>query len=185
MHNFHLNQAVRTLDGGGVIAYPTEAVFGLGCYPEDFDCVMKILSIKCRSVNKGLILVAANIEQTQSYVEYTNDAMLQKVSKTWPGAVTWVLPAKKNVPYWVTGKKATVAIRVSAHPIIQDLCMRIGVIISTSANPSGYRPASSAMKVRSYFGNMIDYIVPGQIGGDRLPTEIREATTGQILRASS
>lgn len=185
MYNFHLNQAVRTLDAGGVIAYPTESVFGLGCYPEDFDCVVKILSIKFRSVNKGLILIAANIEQIQPYVEYTNDAMRQKVSKAWPGAVTWVLPAKKNVPYWITGKKNTVAVRVSAHPIVQDLCIRTGVIISTSANPSGCRPASSAIKVRNYFGSMVDYIVPGETGRNRLPTEIREATTGQVLRASN
>lgn len=185
MSNFHLNRAVRTLDAGGIIAYPTEFVFGLGCYPENFDCVAKILLIKCRSVNKGLILIAASMEQIQPYVEYANDAMLQTVRKTWPGSVTWVLPAKKDVPYWITGKKATIAVRVSAHPIVQDLCFKTGVIISTSANPSGYPPASSAMKVRNYFGSMVDYIVPGETGGNRLPTEIRDASTGQILRVGN
>jgi L-threonylcarbamoyladenylate synthase len=184
MGNFHLNQAVMTLNRGGIIAYPTEAVFGLGCYPEDFYAVARILSLKKRSVGKGLILIAASVEQIASYVEYPDDEVRQEVHTTWPGPITWVLPAKTSVPFWVTGGRDTVAVRVCAHPIAQALCHRVGAIVSTSANPVGCAPATNIIKVWSYFGNKIDYILPGEPGSKRLPTEIREATTGSVLRSA-
>ncbi len=183
MGNFHLNRAVKTLNQGGIIAYPTEAVFGLGCYPEDVYSVARILSLKGRSVKKGLILVAASLEQIESYVDYPDDIVRQKVSVSWPGSVTWVLPATENVPGWISGYKDTVAVRVSAHPTVQALCQLGGVIVSTSANPARKTPATNAFKVRSYFGNNIDYILSGNTGGKNLPTEIRDAISGNVLRS--
>ena len=184
MGDFHLNCAVRTLNEGGIIAYPTEAVFGLGCYPEDAYSVTRILSLKKRSAGKGLILIAASVEQIAPYVDYPDDAVRKEVHATWPGPVTWVLPAKANVPLWVTGYKDTVAIRVSAHPIVQALCNKAGVIVSTSANPARKTPATNVIKIRSYFGNKIDYILPGYTGSKNLATEIRDAINGDVLRTS-
>jgi len=183
MGNFHLHCAVRTLNQGGVIAYPTEAVFGLGCLPEDAYSVARILALKGRSVRKGLILVAASPEQFDAYVDYPDNDLRQKVSASWPGAVTWVLPATANVPGWISGYKDTVAVRVSAHPVVQALCKEAGVIVSTSANPARKTPATNAFKVRSYFGDEIDYILPGNTGGKKLPTEIRDAISGKVLRS--
>ena len=182
MGNFHLNLAVKTLKQGGIIAYPTEAVFGLGCFPEDIYSVARILALKGRSVRKGLILIAASPEQFDAYVDYPDDKLRQKVSASWPGPVTWVLPAKANVPGWITGYKHTVAVRVSAHPVVQALCKEAGVIVSTSANPARKTPATNAFKVRSYFGNEIDYILSGNTSGKKLPTEIRDAISGKVLR---
>ncbi len=182
MGNFHLSLAVKTLNLGGIIAYPTEAVFGLGCLPEDVNAVARILSLKGRAVRKGLILVAASLEQFDSYVDYPDNDLRRRVSASWPGAVTWVLPATANVPGWVTGYKGTVAVRVSAHPIVQALCNKVGVIVSTSANPTRKSPAMNAFKVRSYFGDKIDYILPGNTGSKTLPTEIRDAISGKVLR---
>jgi len=184
MGNFHLHCAIMTLNQGGIIAYPTEAVFGLGCFPEDVYSVARILALKGRSVRKGLILIAASLEQLDSYVDYPDDDIRQKVSATWPGSITWVLPAKANIPGWITGGRDTVAVRVSVHPIVQALCKKAGVIVSTSANPVRKTPATSAFKVRSYFGNEIDYILSGNTGGKQLPTEIRDALSGNVLRAS-
>jgi L-threonylcarbamoyladenylate synthase len=182
MGNFHLNLAVKTLNQGGIIAYPTEAVFGLGCLPEDVYSVARILVLKGRSVRKGLILIAAKPEQFDSYVDYPDDELRQKVSASWPGPVTWVLPATANTPGWISGYKDTVAVRVSAHPIVQALCNKVGVIVSTSANPTRKSPAMNAFKVRSYFGDEIDYILPGNTGSKTLPTEIRDAISGKVLR---
>lgn len=182
MGNFHLNLAVKTLNQGGIIAYPTEAVFGLGCIPEDVFSVARILSLKGRSVSKGLILVAASPEQLEPYVDYPDNELRQKVSASWPGAVTWVLPATAIVPGWITGYKDKVAVRVSAHPVVQALCKEAGVIVSTSANPARKIPATNAFRVRSYFGNEIDYILSGNTGGKELPTEIRDAISGNVLR---
>ncbi len=182
MGNFHLNLAVKALSEGGIIAYPTESVFGLGCYPDDIYAVAKILSLKNRSVSKGLILIAAKPEQLDAYVAYPDDDVRRKVTATWPGPATWVLPAKANTPSWVTGYKSTVAVRVSAHLAVQALCSKVGVIISTSANPARKIPATNAFKVRNYFGNEIDYILPGNTDGKKLPTGIRDAISGKVLR---
>ena len=184
MGDFHLNCAVRALNKGGVIAYPTEAVFGLGCYPDNIYSVAKILSLKNRSIKKGLILIAANAGQIESYVEYPDDDVRQLVNATWPGPVTWVLPAKTSVPPWITGYRDTVAVRVSAHPLVQALCNKVGVIVSTSANPARKAPATNVTKIRSYFGNKIDYILPGNTGSKNLSTEIRDAISGDVLRTS-
>lgn len=185
MSNFHVNCAVMALNEGGIIAYPTEAVFGLGCHPEDVYAVTKILRLKNRSIRKGLILIASDTEQLEPYVVYPDDEIKQRVNSTWPGPITWVLPARENTPYWITGYKQTIAVRVSAHPLVQALCQRAGVIVSTSANPEGKSPARSVYRIRSYFGDRIDYILPGVTSGKRLPTEIREATSGQVLRSSN
>lgn len=184
MNDFHLNCARRTLNEGGIIAYPTEAVFGLGCYPENFNSVVKILSLKNRSPGKGLILIAASVEQIAPYVDYPSNEVKKEVNDTWPGPVTWVLPAKGTVPPWITGYKDTVAVRVSAHPMVQALCNMAGVIVSTSANPSKKTPATNVIKIRSYFGNKIDYILPGNTGNKNLATEIRGAITGDVIRSS-
>lgn len=182
MNRWHLNQAVRIILSGGVIAYPTEAVYGLGCLPECYQAVKRILHLKNRSQSKGLILVAADISQLEEYIEFPDQSIRQRVVSTWPGPVTWVLPAKANVPDWIRGNHDSVAVRASNHLIVRELCHKVGALVSTSANPSNRLPARSSMKVRMYFGQSIDYIMPGNIGHSRSPTEIRDALSGNILR---
>lgn len=182
LNSWHLNQAVRTILKGGVIAYPTEAVYGLGCVPYDYFAVARILKLKNRPVQKGLILVAANIEQLDGYIDFPNESMRQRVLSTWPGPVTWVLPAKPEVPAWLRGQHKSIAVRVSKHDVIRSLCEKTGILVSTSANPANRPPARTALKVRGYFGESLDYILHASIGSNRQPTEIREANTGKILR---
>ena len=183
MNSWHLNQAVRILFNGGVIAYPTEAVYGLGCLPYDYFAVSRILKLKNRPVQKGLILVAANLEQLSGYIEFPDEQVRQRVLATWPGPVTWVLPAKPGVPIWLRGQHNTIAVRVSKHNVVCSLCEKTGALVSTSANPANRPPARTALKVRGYFGQSLDYILYAGIGSNRRPTEIREAYTGKILRS--
>ncbi len=143
---------------------------------------MRILFLKQRALEKGLILVAADTEQLEPYVHYPKPAIRKCVLQSWPGPVTWVLPAKQAVPYWISGKHATVAVRVSDHPVVQGLCQAVGALVSTSANPAQYRPATAMLKVRDYFHESVDYIVPGKVGPISQPTEIRDAITGVVLR---
>jgi L-threonylcarbamoyladenylate synthase len=182
LSSWHLNLATRIILGGGVIAYPTEAVYGLGCLPHDYFAVARILNLKNRPVKKGLILVAANIEQLAGYIEFPHETVRQRVLSTWPGPVTWVLPARPEVPIWLRGQHNTIAARVSKHEVIRSLCEKTGALVSTSANPANRPPAKSALKVRIYFGQSLDYILHASIGSNRQPTEIREAYTGKILR---
>lgn len=174
--------AARILAEGGVVAYPTEAVYGLGCLPENREAVFRLLRLKKRDVARGLILVAAEPEQLERYVYYPDRDTRKRVLSVWPGPVTWLLPATRLAPDWIKGNHATVAVRVSGHKIVAALCRKAGVLVSTSANPEHKPPARTVRKVRSYFGHALDYIVPGEVGGLSSPTEIRDAVSGKIIR---
>jgi L-threonylcarbamoyladenylate synthase len=165
-----------------VIAYPTEAVFGLGCDPWNGAAVCRILKLKRRSMAKGLIVIAADLAQLEAFVYFPSPAIQERVCSTWPGPVTWVLPARAGVPKWLSGDYTSLAVRVTAHPIASALCAEAGALVSTSANPSGCTPARCAQEVRAYFKDALDYIVLGEVGREGRPTEIRDAITGKILR---
>lgn len=182
---FHLRLACRALDGGGVVAYPTEAVFGLGCDPWDRAAVWRLLALKRRPVWKGLIVVAADSAQLAPLLAGLTDAQRATLAASWPGPNTWVVPNRDLFPSWVTGGKPTVAVRVSAHPVVQALCTAFGgPLVSTSANLAGRPPVRTPVAVRAQFGEQLDYLVPGAIGTSRRPTLIRDLATGAVLRPS-
>lgn len=181
-----IQQAARTLEEGGVIAYPTEAVWGLGCSPQDEEAVLRLLATKQRDYDKGLILVAANIEQFSSYLQPLSSAQQLKLTEGWPGPITWLVPDLNNlVPKWIKGRHQSVALRVSAHPVVSGLCHAFGgPIVSTSANPQGKQPALHQWQVHRYFGDSLDMVTPGRIGTQTKPTEIRDLISGEQVRAS-
>ena len=179
----HLGAAYRALRAGGVIAYPTEAVWGLGCDPENAHAVQRLLQIKRRPEHKGLILIAANFEQLRPYLGPLPPARLLQVQHSWPGPNTWLLPASPRVPRWIRGDSPRVAVRVTAHPLAQALCYVFGgPLVSTSANRNGGNPARSALQVRRQLGRELDFILPGGLGGLARPTPIRDALTGKLIR---
>lgn len=168
---------------GAVIAYPTEAVWGLGCDPNNRQAVERLLALKQRSVEKGLILIAGNWSQVRIYTEGLTEAQGQTLRESWPGPNTWLIPAEFTVPAWVRGKHSTVAIRVSAHPIVQALCSAFGgPVVSTSANPQGEPAALSPTEVSQYFGETLDGIAPGELGNSSAPSAIRDLLTGASIR---
>jgi L-threonylcarbamoyladenylate synthase len=179
-----INKAIAVLKQGGIIAYPTEAVFGLGCDPFNESAVLRILNIKNRSVDKGLILIAANWQQIENLVQPLEPSILQKAFATWSGPITWVFPTSNIVPAWIRGAYDSVALRVTSHPIARKICEDYGgPIVSTSANVEGRKPARTADEILEYFANKIDYIVPGKVGDLKQPTKIYDILTGKILRA--
>lgn len=182
MTPFQLRYAASLIRDGAVIAYPTEAVFGLGCDPGNAAAVQRILTIKQRSVKKGLILIAAEFAQLKPWLLPLEDADYAKVQATWPGPVTWLLPAQTDTPTWLRGVHTTLAVRVTAHPIVKALCRAAGTaLVSTSANISQRPPARTRLAVRQYFGKQIDYIVPGTVAGAEKPSQILELN-GCIVR---
>ena len=184
-HSWHLRRASAILREGGIVAYPTEAVFGLGCDPLDGAAVETLLRLKCRSPKKGLILVAAHYSQLEPYLRPLSRREMHAVGARWPGATTWLLPARSETPYWLTGGGARLAVRVTAHALAAALCDCFGgALVSTSANRSGLPPARNSLAVRKYFGNSLDYILPGCVGGAERPSEIIDLQTGKVLRAS-
>ncbi len=183
MTQWHLKQAIRYLKTGGIIAYPTEAVYGLGCDPLNEKTVARLLALKQRAWQKGLILIAADYAQLAPFLEPLTPTLEKRVFATWPGAVTWLLPARAEVPYWLRGQSSQLAVRVTAHSGAATLCQHWGTaLVSTSANLSGHPPAKTAFQVRRAFAQTLDYIMPGQIGGRQRPSEIRDALTNVVLR---
>ncbi len=180
----HLRQAIDVCLSGGVIAYPTESVYGLGCLPFYEHAVKRILGLKQRSVKKGLICVAADIGQLEQLVEFNRVNDLDEVMSCWPGPVTWLIPARSSTPAWLTGEHQTLAVRVSAHPLVQRLCRQTGPLVSTSANRQGILPAYTSRRVRAYFADRLDYIYPGELPRQNKPSQIRDAMSGKVLRNS-
>jgi len=171
------------LKSGGIIAYPTEAVFGLGCDPMDEKATRKLLLLKNRSEQKGLILVAANFAQLQPYLTTLSPVLFDKVTQSWPGPINWLLPVNPSSPKYLRGKFNLQAVRISNHPIVQALCNAFGgAIVSTSANTSRRPAAKTALQVRSYFTNQLDYIVNETVGDQKTPCEIRNSLTDRIIR---
>lgn len=183
LNSWQIHKALDVLQDGGVIVYPTEAVLGLGCDPWNGEAVQQLLRLKQRPVDKGLIIVAAAVEQLAALVNFLQVPAPDQIIASWPGPVTWLLPAYPDTPGWLTGQHDTLAVRVSAHPLVRQLCERVGPLVSTSANPSRCRPARSTRRARAYFGRRVDYYLPGNVGGDPRPSVIRDAVTGRVLRS--
>jgi L-threonylcarbamoyladenylate synthase len=180
-----INHAARCLQRGGIIAYPTEGVWGLGCDPFNEEAVHKLLAIKQRPLEKGLILVAGSMKQIAPLLEPLDAAQLNLLTDSWPGPVTWLLPdTRQLIPSWIKGKFTSVAIRVSAHPPVVQLCSAFGgLLVSTSANPAAFAPARTRLRVASWFGDSIDYILPGKLGGQAGPSSIRDLATASVIRS--
>ncbi len=183
MSSNQINEAVHALQQGGVIAYPTEAVYGLGCDPENIQAVKKLVELKQRDPDKGLILIAAEFGQLAPYLAELDDSLKEQVLRTWPGPVTWLWPARSDVSTWLRGEHETIAIRVTDHPLAAQLCREFGgALVSTSANLSGNPPAQTSEQIRAQFEDQLDYVLEGEVGGLARPSQIRDALSGRILR---
>lgn len=175
------DEARRYLDQGKIMAYPTEAVLGLGCDPFNEKAVLQLLALKQRDVHKGLILLINDWSQLPALIEKVPDQLLERVGATWPGPVTWLFPKSPLIPSWLSGSHSSIAIRMSAHPLAQQLCKE-GPIVSTSANRSGLEPARDEQSLREQFPMGIDVLLSGSLGGALKPSEIYDVLSGERLR---
>lgn len=176
--------AALLLRVGKVIAYPTEAVYGLGCDPFNERAVAELLQLKQRPAAKGLILLAASWDKVEFLVDKNKvpEVNLQKALSTWPGAITWVFPASFAVPPWIRGEHDTIALRVTAHPVARAICENFDCpIVSTSANISALPPARIHSELVQQFGDKLEFVVAGEIGEEGKPTSIYDVLTGDVL----
>lgn len=175
--------AAALIRNGGVVAYPTEAVYGLGCDPGNSESVQRILDLKQRTAGKGLILVASHWHQLDRFVAPLQGRERERAAASWPGPVTWIMPAGVGVSELISGGRTTVAVRISAHPVVSALCTTAGhALVSTSANTSGDAPLMDAAAIRQRFGDGVDAIVAGPLGGLGSATPIFDIMTGERLR---
>lgn len=182
----NISEASTVLHSGGTLAYPTEAVWGLGCDPYNELAFKKILALKERPIEKGVILLASSIEQVEPLLDSLNSKRRDEIIQSWQSvserATTWLLPVTSDIPRWIIGQHTQVAVRVTQHTLCKALCNEFGhFIVSTSANPAGLSPATNLEKAKQYFGNRTEYL-DGKLGTCQEPSRIIDAITGQVIR---
>ena len=181
IERYDIGRAISLLGEGGVLAYPTESVFGLGCDPRQLNAVRRILALKGRPRQKGLILIASNKQQALPWIEREKE--LEMTRSSWPGPVTWVFSASVQTPELLCQSDHSIAIRVTDHPVAKALCETFGsALVSTSANPADLPPARDTVTLDSYFDGRLDALLIGELGQRQQPSEIRDARTGKVLR---
>lgn len=178
-----ISEAVNILQAGGVIAYPTEYCFGLGCDPRNDAAIERLLAIKQRKREQGVIVVAANLVQVQSYANIESLERAEQIKRSWPGANTWLLPVSDSVSTWVRGSHNTLAVRIPDNQVCQQLCESFGhAIVSTSANRHGQDALLTYQAVFHQFDRELDYIIDADVGGAQAASTIRHAITGEQIR---
>jgi L-threonylcarbamoyladenylate synthase len=170
--------AARVIRDGGIVIHATEYCFGLACDPHNIEAIARLLRLKQRVARKGLILLAADIDQIAGYVT----GIPSHVADTWPGPHTWLLEPTASVPRWITGAHDRVALRVTAHPQAAALARAAGPIVSTSANRTGEHPCRRYREALQRLGAEVDYVLPGRVGNLPAPTPIRDASTRRVIR---
>lgn len=178
------HNAITCLRAGGIIAYPTEGVYGLGCDPFNKDAVTRLLSLKQRKPEQGLILIAAKWSDVEHLSQPIPPNTLAQALQPQSTPTTWLFPASDQVPAWISGKHNSIAIRFTTHPQAQQLCQEYGqAIVSTSANLHGQPTLNDPSAIEQQWGEAISYILPGKLGNTAKPSQIRDILTGEILRA--
>lgn len=176
-----VNRAADVLRRGGIIAYPTEGVFGLGCLPADHAALLRLLTLKNRDADKGVILIAADTAQLSGWIDLPEGSELPRPVAGAP--VTWLVPAAPGVSSLVLGQHTEIAVRLTNHPIARAICNAVqSPLVSTSANISGRPVARNRYVLRRQFGDLVDYLVPGICGPASGPSQIQNFTTGVVLR---
>lgn len=175
-----VSHAADVLLRGGVIAYPTEGVFGLGCMPDDEAALLRVVDIKQRDAAKGLILIAADEDQLRGWVDLA-DQTLPQPDPSCP--ITWIVPPGPKVSPLLRGQHATIAVRITTNPVAKALCESVdSPLVSTSANLSGKPTARNRFVLLRQFAGVVDYIVPGDCGPASGASEIRDFVSGKVLR---
>ena len=177
----HIEQGAKVIINGGVIAYPTEGVFGLGCLPDNYEAVNRILNIKKRDIKNGLIVIVSSLHQLKGWVNLTSSHVNRIKNES--EVVTWIVKKTNQVPIWVSGEHDSIAIRLTKHPIAAALCDISGSsLISTSANMSGEQPPSDQNSLQEQFCDIVDYIVAGECGMKNGSSMIKCIDTREIIR---
>jgi len=170
------------LKRGGIIAYPTESCYGLGCDPANRQAVLRILKLKQRPQRKGLILIASHYHQVARYLQPLTLNEQAKLKNDDAQAVTYLLPTRHSTPRWLRGEHDTLAVRLTAHPFARQLCRSAGsALVSTSANRSGQRPAKTYAECQRLFGKKL-WVLQGRVGKRKQPSTICAWSDGKIIR---
>ena len=183
--DWRIHEAIRKLEAGGIIAYPTETQYGFGCDPFDGRAVLRLLALKQRPVHNGLILIAADFCQLEPLLLPLKSNIRKRVSTAQARPVTWALPCRTDIPVWLHGRFDTLAVRITRHPLAAELCRQWGgPLISTSANIHGRPPLRNLLKARRHFDGQLDYLLQDSLNCNARASEIRDGITNRTLRTA-
>ena len=182
-HSASSRHIAAYLRRGGLIAYPTESCYGLGCDPDNRAAVQRLLKLKQRPQRKGLILIAASYRQVAHYLQPLTSIQQLQLQEAGAQAITCLMPARHSAPRWLRGAHDTLAVRLTAHRQAAQLCLSANsALVSTSANRSGQRPARTYAQCQRLFGHKV-WVLPGRVGKRKKPSTIRAWADGQIIRS--
>jgi L-threonylcarbamoyladenylate synthase len=185
MSPWALNRFAHAVSKGAVFGYPTDTIWGFGCHPLIASSVARILRIKDRSPDKGLILLSSKVEYCLNYVAL-DSGQLEPLLRATDHPTTWLVPASMDCPAWIRGNYPTVAIRITSHPLLEFLCDRLQApIVSTSANRSGKATVRNSVQMHKQFGAELDFIVSGFATGSNRPSEIKSLLDRTTIRSSA
>jgi L-threonylcarbamoyladenylate synthase len=185
MSPWALNRFAHAVSQGAVFGYPTDTIWGFGCHPLIASSVARILQIKNRSPDKGLILLSSRLEYCSTYLGLDGEA-LDPIQQAADHPTTWLVPASESCPVWIRGNYPTVAIRITNHPLLEFLCDRLQApIVSTSANRSGKATVRNSVQMRKQFGDELDFIICGFATGSNRPSEIKSLLGRTTIRSSA
>ena len=167
---------------GGIIAYPTESCFGLGCDPKNKKAINKIIRLKKRSRDKSFILIASSMNQFTKFLDPINDSIKKSLFTKWPGPHTWILNANNICPRWLKNN-SKIALRIPFFSPCRSLNKSIGMAItSTSLNLSGKIPLKNYRDVCRFLPTQVK-IIKGRIGKNKKPSVIQDFETMKIIRS--
>lgn len=176
---------------GGIIAYPTETVYGLGVDPFNENAVIKLYRLKGWKLQpRPVSILLLDVEDVERCVRSLPDKARHLIDAFWPGPLTLVLPAVRDLSAYITGNSGMVGLRVSSHSQLKTLLSPlIQPITATSANPTSLPPARTPKEVRDYFGEVVDWIAPNPTGegGGQPSTVVRVEESGawSVIRAGA
>lgn len=181
-HSASYRRIAAHLRRSGLIAYPTESCYGLGCDPDNRTAVLRLLKLKQRPQRKGLIIIASRYRQVARYLQPLTPEEQQRLITAGAQAVTCLMPVRHSAPRWLRGSHDTLAVRFTVHPEAAALCRSLDMaLVSTSANRSGQRPARTYAQCQRMFGRKV-WVLPGRVGRRKTPSTIRAWTDGKIVR---
>ncbi len=186
MSPWQINRLGKAVLHGAVFAYPTDTIWGFGCHPLIASSALRILNIKKRPVSKGLILLSSKIDYVEAYIsdQLSNEHVkrLQRIEKH---PTTWLVKASHDCPHWLRGQHPTIAVRLTSHPFVEELCDSIKTpLVSTSANRAGQSTVANAIQARKQFGDEIDFIVSGFSTGSKTASAIKSLENNRMIRSN-
>jgi L-threonylcarbamoyladenylate synthase len=162
-----IHKAAEVIQGGGVIIYPTETLYGLGANPFDPAAMQRLYAIKGRERNKPIPFLIKDLQMLATLVEAIPPLGKQLMERYWPGALTLIFRAKEGLPAPLQGEAGTIGVRISSHPIARGIVEAMDCpLTATSANPAGEGDLIDCQGIAQLFGDQVDLVVDGgKVGG--------------------